>query len=71
MRTGTNRRTHGPPVRQERKFSGPASKFDCATSRRITVMLALRRGIGAIREYLDDSSSKRPASSVSSTARGP
>jgi len=45
--------------------------LDCTSSRRSTVMCALRRATAVTTEYQRDSSSKRPRSSVASAVRPP
>ena len=47
------------------------ARLDCTSSRRSTVMCALRRATSVTTEYQRDSSSKRPVLSVASAARSP
>jgi hypothetical protein len=67
MQTGTTPRTRDRAMRQGRNTPGFAP-LECGTSRRSTVMRALRRISGVTSEYQSDSSSKRPAPSVNSVS---
>jgi hypothetical protein len=67
MMAGTNLRIRDRAMRQGAVVPGLAI-LECGSSRRRTVMLALHRYGGVIREYQSDSSSKSPVSSVTSCA---
>jgi hypothetical protein len=69
MRPGTIRRTRGSSLRQG-VFSPGLANSDSVSSRRITVT-AGSAPKGVIREYENDSSSKRPASFVAFVPRAP
>ncbi len=66
MQVGTTPRNRDRAMRQG-KIPGFAT-LDGGTSRRSTVMRALRRISGVTSEYQSDSSSKRPAASVNSVS---
>jgi hypothetical protein len=67
MQSGTTPRTRERAMRQGEKIPGFAS-LEGGTSRRSTVMRALRRISGVTSEYQSDSSSKRPEPSVNSVS---
>jgi hypothetical protein len=67
MQVGTTPRTRDRAMRQGKQIPGFAT-LDGGTSRRSTVMRALRRISGVTSEYQSDSSSKRPAASVNSVS---
>lgn len=72
MREGTDRSMYVHPLRYGRSGLPELANMDeSISSGRNTVMLALCRATCIIREYLSDSSSKHPLSSVFSVARGP